>query len=179
MLLFTFYSYAGIVTLIWERHLCRVFNFNSWIHWALLPIPHAWILEVFCFAISSGWLWQCYQHVIYFNYGFIMPENHLNFHHCIHSVWYINFSLKELEEFALLALRPLIGVTNDFHNRARTDGTWNDTASNLEIGRAHVWTPVTSSSRMPSSAWKKTTSILFYSNMALWAFLKYQNIRDA
>ena len=65
------------------------------------------------------------------NYGFIMPENHLYFHHCIHSVWYINFSLKELEEFALLALRPLIGVTNDFHNRARTDGTWNDTASNL------------------------------------------------
>ena len=30
-----------------------------------------------------------------------------------------------------MALRPLIGVTNDFHNRARTDGTWNDTASNL------------------------------------------------
>ena len=24
-----------------------------------------------------------------------------------------------------------------------------------EIGRAHVWTPVTRSSRMPSSAWKK------------------------
>ena len=24
-----------------------------------------------------------------------------------------------------------------------------------EIGRAHVWTPVTSRSRMPSSAWKK------------------------
>ena len=24
-----------------------------------------------------------------------------------------------------------------------------------EIGRAHVWTPVTSLSRMPSSAWKK------------------------
>ena len=29
-------------------------------------------------------------------------------------------------------------------------------ASNqLEIGRAHVWTPVTATSRMPSSAWKK------------------------
>ena len=26
-----------------------------------------------------------------------------------------------------------------------------------EIGRAHVWTPVTSLSRMPSSAWKKKT----------------------
>ena len=25
----------------------------------------------------------------------------------------------------------------------------------LEIGRAHVWTPVTDQSRMPSSAWKK------------------------
>ena len=25
----------------------------------------------------------------------------------------------------------------------------------LKIGRAHVWTPVTRSSRMPSSAWKK------------------------
>ena len=24
-----------------------------------------------------------------------------------------------------------------------------------EIGRAHVWTPVTDQSRMPSSAWKK------------------------
>ena len=27
--------------------------------------------------------------------------------------------------------------------------------SSQEIGRAHVWTPVTSLSRMPSSAWKK------------------------
>ena len=27
----------------------------------------------------------------------------------------------------------------------------------LEIGRAHVWTPVTDVSRMPSSAWKKKT----------------------
>ena len=26
---------------------------------------------------------------------------------------------------------------------------------NNEIGRAHVWTPVTDQSRMPSSAWKK------------------------
>ena len=26
-----------------------------------------------------------------------------------------------------------------------------------KIGRAHVWTPVTSLSRMPSSAWKKKT----------------------
>ena len=25
----------------------------------------------------------------------------------------------------------------------------------FEIGRAHVWTPVTGESRMPSSAWKK------------------------
>ena len=25
----------------------------------------------------------------------------------------------------------------------------------IKIGRAHVWTPVTSLSRMPSSAWKK------------------------
>ena len=28
-------------------------------------------------------------------------------------------------------------------------------APNLQIGRAHVWTPVTPISRMPSSAWKK------------------------
>ena len=28
-------------------------------------------------------------------------------------------------------------------------------AKPLEIGRAHVWTPVTDVSRMPSSAWKK------------------------
>ena len=28
----------------------------------------------------------------------------------------------------------------------------------FEIGRAHVWTPVTSRSRMPSSAWKKKES---------------------
>ena len=27
-----------------------------------------------------------------------------------------------------------------------------------EIGRAHVWTPVTGESRMPSSAWKKKTN---------------------
>ena len=27
----------------------------------------------------------------------------------------------------------------------------------FQIGRAHVWTPVTRSSRMPSSAWKKKT----------------------
>ena len=26
---------------------------------------------------------------------------------------------------------------------------------NVQDGRAHVWTPVTSRSRMPSSAWKK------------------------
>ena len=25
----------------------------------------------------------------------------------------------------------------------------------IKIGRAHVWTPVTATSRMPSSAWKK------------------------
>ena len=25
-----------------------------------------------------------------------------------------------------------------------------------DIGRAHVWTPVTATTRMPSSAWKKT-----------------------
>ena len=28
----------------------------------------------------------------------------------------------------------------------------------VEIGRAHVWTPVTWPSRMPSSAWKKKIS---------------------
>ena len=28
----------------------------------------------------------------------------------------------------------------------------------IEIGRAHVWTPVTIESRMPSSAWKKKVS---------------------
>src|SRR2546430_13665242 len=28
-----------------------------------------------------------------------------------------------------------------------------------KIGRAHVWTPVTVKSRMPSSAWKKKTTI--------------------
>ena len=27
-----------------------------------------------------------------------------------------------------------------------------------EIGRAHVWTPVTDVTRMPSSAWKKKTT---------------------
>ena len=32
-------------------------------------------------------------------------------------------------------------------------------AAGLQIGRAHVWTPVTRSSRMPSSAWKKKNSI--------------------
>ena len=30
-----------------------------------------------------------------------------------------------------------------------------DLALKWEIGRAHVWTPVTDQSRMPSSAWKK------------------------
>ena len=30
-----------------------------------------------------------------------------------------------------------------------------DTAKTNKIGRAHVWTPVTGESRMPSSAWKK------------------------
>ena len=28
-----------------------------------------------------------------------------------------------------------------------------------KIGRAHVWTPVTDQSRMPSSAWKKKKNI--------------------
>ena len=28
-------------------------------------------------------------------------------------------------------------------------------ANGNKIGRAHVWTPVTATSRMPSSAWKK------------------------
>ena len=29
------------------------------------------------------------------------------------------------------------------------------TTTTTQIGRAHVWTPVTGESRMPSSAWKK------------------------
>ena len=31
----------------------------------------------------------------------------------------------------------------------------------FEIGRAHVWTPVTPISRMPSSAWKKKNNLIF------------------
>ena len=33
--------------------------------------------------------------------------------------------------------------------------------SKTQIGRAHVWTPVTRSSRMPSSAWKKKRKHLY------------------
>ena len=34
----------------------------------------------------------------------------------------------------------------------------------IQIGRAHVWTPVTSLSRMPSSAWKKKIFIFYLDN---------------
>ena len=47
-------------------------------------------------------------------------------------------------------------VNNSFE-QALTSFEKNDyrTAMIHQIGRAHVWTPVTSLSRMPSSAWKK------------------------
>ena len=32
---------------------------------------------------------------------------------------------------------------------------YQDFTVSIQIGRAHVWTPVTATSRMPSSAWKK------------------------
>ena len=41
--------------------------------------------------------------------------------------------------------RGIVTIEKDFE-------VWSSWA---EIGRAHVWTPVTRSSRMPSSAWKK------------------------
>ena len=43
-----------------------------------------------------------------------------------------------------------------------------------EIGRAHVWTPVTSTSRMPSSAWKKKR---YESNLCNCLYRSLQKVR--
>ena len=47
-----------------------------------------------------------------------------------------------------------------------------------EIGRAHVWTPVTRSPCMPSSAWKKKLNVLKIYSQSVWTdTMKWLNIK--
>ena len=49
---------------------------------------------------------------------------------------------------------------NDDCDGDEDDDEDNEDENDEEIGRAHVWTPVTPISRMPSSAWKKKKKII-------------------
>ena len=51
-------------------------------------------------------------------------------------------------------------------------GSWN---AHTQIGRAHVWTPVTTTSRMPSSAWKTQKKMEDYSSFHILTQLSTSN----
>ena len=55
--------------------------------------------------------------------------------------------LKELKMISIVCVKDVA--------EARKYAKLNPDYIAIEIGRAHVWTPVTQWSRMPSSAWKK------------------------
>ena len=48
---------------------------------------------------------------------------------------------------------------------------WKMLSHGVQIGRAHVWTPVTSASRMPSSAWKKKFNQISWNTSRNWTGL--------
>ena len=49
----------------------------------------------------------------------------------------------------------IMQTLDKFNKAAGVDSVVTELFKVSEIGRAHVWTPVTPISRMPSSAWKK------------------------
>ena len=61
------------------------------------------------------------------------------------------------EKILMIETVPLTTFAEVLENTAmdKTEYAILPVENSLEIGRAHVWTPVTSLSRMPSSAWKK------------------------
>ena len=56
---------------------------------------------------------------------------------------------------ATLKISSFQGAVADLNGYVEITDISDDT---IQIGRAHVWTPVTDVSRMPSSAWKKKNS---------------------
>ena len=63
-------------------------------------------------------------------------------------------------------LRPQYVSVRRFQKKSKTKSFYRKTAifPRRGIGRAHVWTPVTQWSRMPSSAWKKKMDWNFFSS---------------
>jgi len=71
-------------------------------------------------------------------------------------IYVSNFS-KLFETFLSIYDLILLSFTNEKSHLREEEHLLIKEEINLEIGRAHVWTPVTDQSRMPSSAWKKKT----------------------
>ena len=104
-------------------------------------------------------------------YGVWTLQKHRVFYYCLETramLFYSHIALENLEHChkskkkcivqklcygsAVPAKYVILGCA-EHDARGKWAGNWN--IRPCQIGRAHVWTPVTPISRMPSSAWKK------------------------